>query len=134
MSTGYKLEMDVRDYECDIQGIVNNSVYQNYLEHARHEYLKTVGIDFKEYALKGVNFVVIRIELDYKNPLESGDQFYVTVEMVRESRIKIAFKQNIYRKTDNKLIVEGVVFATALNEKGRPKLPEELISILEKNA
>lgn len=132
MTTPYSLEMDVRDYECDIQGIVNNSVYQNYLEHARHEYLKTVGIDFKEYALKGINFVVIRIEIDYKMPLISGDRFYVTVEMVRESRIKIAFTQKIYRKSDDRLIVEGTVFATALNEKGRPKLPEELVSLLDK--
>lgn len=123
--------MDVRDYECDIQGIVNNSVYQNYLEHARHEYLKSVGIDFKEYALKGINFVVIRIEIDYKVPLESGDSFYVTVEMIRESKIKIAFNQNIYRASDDKLIVSGKVTATALNEKGRPKLPLELIKLLD---
>lgn len=131
MSSLYQLTMDVRDYECDIQGIVNNSVYQNYLEHARHEYLKTIGIDFKEYALKGINFVVVRIEIDYKTPLESGDRFYVTVEMVRESKIKIAFNQNIYRTSDDKLIVQGRVTATALNEKGRPKLPEELIAILD---
>ncbi|NLI24182.1 MAG: acyl-CoA thioesterase, partial [Bacteroidales bacterium] len=30
----FELEMEVRDYECDIQGIVNNAVYMNYLEHA----------------------------------------------------------------------------------------------------
>ena len=29
----FEIEMQVRDYECDIQGIVNNAVYQNYLEH-----------------------------------------------------------------------------------------------------
>lgn len=131
MTTPYSLNMDVRDYECDIQGIVNNSVYQNYLEHARHEFLKTVGIDFKEYAQKGINFVVIRIEIDYKSPLASGDSFYVTVEMIRQSRIKIAFKQKIFRKFDDRLIVDGTVFATALNDKGRPKLPKELANILD---
>ena len=29
----YELEMKVRDYECDLQGIVNNANYQHYLEH-----------------------------------------------------------------------------------------------------
>ena len=32
----FKVDFTVRDYECDLQGIVNNAVYQNYLEHARH--------------------------------------------------------------------------------------------------
>ena len=36
----FRTEMHVRDYELDIQSIVNNSVYQNYLEHARHEYIE----------------------------------------------------------------------------------------------
>ena len=49
MSELYNEEIAVRDYECDIQGIVNNSVYMNYCEHARHEYLKTVGIDFVKF-------------------------------------------------------------------------------------
>ena len=35
----YELKMKVRDYECDLQGIVNNANYQHYLEHTRHEFL-----------------------------------------------------------------------------------------------
>ena len=77
----FEIEMSVRDYECDIQGVVNNSVYQNYLEHARHEYLKSIGIDFKEYADKGINLTVTRAELDYKYPLTSGDKFVVTIKL-----------------------------------------------------
>jgi acyl-CoA thioester hydrolase len=34
----FKLEFEVRDYEYDLSGVVNNAVYQNYLEHARHMY------------------------------------------------------------------------------------------------
>ena len=65
----FTLDFKVRDYECDMQGIVNNSVYQNYLEHARHEYLLAKGIDFAELARQKINLVVLRAELDYKLPL-----------------------------------------------------------------
>lgn len=34
----FELEMQVRDYECDMEGIVNNAIYQHYLEHTRHEF------------------------------------------------------------------------------------------------
>jgi len=126
----FSLEMDVRDYECDIQGIVNNAVYQNYLEHARHEYLKDVGIDFAELARNGINLVVIRAELDYKLPLMSGDKFRVGLNMERESRIKFAFHQDIIRLTDDKLMVKGKIIGTALNPKGRPAIPDELDKLL----
>ena len=35
----FELEMQVRDYECDMEGIVNNAIYQHYLEHTRHEFI-----------------------------------------------------------------------------------------------
>lgn len=130
-SKPYQVEMSVRDYECDIQGIVNNAVYQNYLEHARHEYLKHMGINFTELALQGVNLVVVRIELDYKLPLRSGDEFYVTVNMERESRIKFAFKQSIHRKSDDKLMLNGKIIGTSVGENGRPNIPKILESIFE---
>lgn len=127
----FSMEMDVRDYECDIQGIVNNAVYQNYLEHARHEYLKQVGIDFAELARNGINLVVVRAELDYKLPLMSGDKFKVNLNMERESKIKFAFHQNIIRLADEKIMVKGKIIGTALNPKGRPAIPDELNKLLD---
>ncbi|MCP4188209.1 MAG: acyl-CoA thioesterase, partial [Gammaproteobacteria bacterium] len=44
----HQLEFKVRDYECDMQAVVNNGVYQNYLEHARHDFLHSKGINFAE--------------------------------------------------------------------------------------
>jgi acyl-CoA thioester hydrolase len=126
----FSLDLDVRDYECDMQGIVNNSVYQNYLEHVRHEYLKAVGIDFKTYTLQGINLVVVRAELDYKFPLRSGDSFVVGLNMVRESALKFAFYQDIYRLQDRKLVLKAKITGTALNRRGRPEIPEELASVL----
>lgn len=127
----FSMEMAVRDYECDIQGIVNNSVYQNYLEHVRHEFLKQVGIDFKEYAHKGINLVAVRIELDYKLPLSSGDRFVVGLNLQRESRVRFVYYQDIYRLPDNKLVLKGKIIGTALNRAGRPHMPKEIADILD---
>lgn len=122
----FRIDMEVRDYELDLQGIVNNSVYQNYIEHARHEYIKQLGVDFKEYSQKGINFVVIRAELDYKFPLTSGDKFWIGVRMEMESPIKFAFFEDIYRVSDNKLVLKGKIIGTALNSRGRPDIPDEV--------
>lgn len=119
-------DMAVRDYECDLQGIVNNGVYQNYLEHVRHLYLKSIGIDFAEYTRAGINLVVVRAELDYRLPLTSGDDFRVGLNFVRESRLRFAFLQDIVRLPDEKSVLSARIIGTALNARGRPFLPPEL--------
>ena len=43
----FETEMEVRDYECDIQGIVNNANYLHYTEHTRHLYLTSLGVSFE---------------------------------------------------------------------------------------
>ena len=130
-SYAFSLEMEVRDYECDMQGIVNNSVYQNYLEHARHVYLKTVGIDFREFTERGINLVVVRAELDYKSPLQSGDRFTVGLNMVRESPLRFAFYQDILRLPDMKPAIKAKITGTALNGRGRPEIPPELEALMQ---
>ncbi|MBM3422433.1 MAG: acyl-CoA thioesterase [Chlorobi bacterium] len=132
-SYAYTHEMSVRDYECDMQGIVNNSVYQNYLEHVRHEYLKRVGIDFADYTRRGLNLVVVRAELDYKSPLQSGDRFVVGLNLWRESQLKFAFYQDIYRMPDMKPVVKAKIIGTALNERGRPQIPAGFAAVLMHN-
>ena len=120
----FSVDFKVRDYECDMQGVVNNSVYMNYLEHARHEFLLSKGIDFAELARNKINLVVVRAELDFKLSLVGGDEFFVDVEFVQSSRVRFDFLQKIYRKRDNKLMLAAKVTGTSLNERGRPFLPD----------
>jgi acyl-CoA thioester hydrolase len=130
----FTLEFKVRDYECDMQGIVNNAVYQNYLEHARHEYLLAKGVDFAELARNKINLVVLRAELDYKLPLVSGDEFFIEVTVAQSSRVRFDFLQNIYRKRDNKLMLAAKITGTSLNERGRPFVPEVIEKLFSVNA
>ena len=39
----FETRMEVRDYECDIEGIVNNANYLHYAEHTRHLFLRSLG-------------------------------------------------------------------------------------------
>lgn len=126
----FTLEMSVRDHECDMQGIVNNAVYLNYLEHARHECMKSVGIDFRRSTLMGIHFVVVRAEIDYKSALTSGDSFVVGLSLIRETRLRMVFYQDIHRLPDQKLVVKARITATALNRQGRPEIPKEVEDVI----
>lgn len=121
----FEIELEVRDYECDLQGIVNNSVYQNYLEHCRHKFLHHVGLDFADLHNNGIDAVVIHAELDYKFPLRPADVFIVQLKIGKQGGLRIIFDQHIIRKEDNKVMVKARI-TTVLTKNGRPISPEVL--------
>lgn len=134
MSEVLSLVMWVRDYECDLQGVVNNAVYQHYLEHARHEFLKTQGVDFAACTRAGINLVVVRAELDYRQSLTSGDRFRVETAMRRQGRLRFAFDQRIVLEAQEKTALDAVITGVALNEQGRPFMPEMLTDMFPEAA
>lgn len=113
----FRHEMKVRDYECDIQGVVNNANYQHYLEHARHEFLLSEDISFSKLHNEGVDFMVSKATLEYKNSLRGDDRFYVSIAMKREGA-KLVCLQNIYRLPDEALCVKGRIEIVSV-ENGR---------------
>ena len=71
----FEMEMEVRDYELDSEGIVNNANYLHYLEHTRHGFCVKNGISFADMQAQGVIPVLNRVEIDYRTPLKSDDKF-----------------------------------------------------------
>ena len=102
MKYDFETILQVRDYECDIEGIVNNANYLHYAEHTRHLFLKERGLSFAEMHRKGVDAVVARMNLQYKAPLRCDDEFRSCLSVTKEG-IKYVFHQDIYRLADNKL-------------------------------
>ena len=96
----FEIEMKVRDYECDLQGVVNNSNYQHYMEHARHEFLETTGTSFSALHNQGIDVMVSRIDISYKHSLRGSDRFVVQVAYQREG-IKLVFFEDIYKLPEN---------------------------------
>ena len=104
----FKLTDKVRDYECDLQGVVNNSNYQHYMEHTRHEFLESLGEKFGKMHEKGVDGFVSRVEIQYKTSLKSGDS-YISCLYAYKNGVKLVFEQDIYRASDNALATKGIV-------------------------
>ncbi|WP_300566087.1 acyl-CoA thioesterase [Flavobacterium sp.] len=124
----FSIELGVRDYELDVQGIVNNSVYQNYLEHARHEFLHHHGVDFVEFAQNNIMLMVKTIEMNFKSPLVSRDKFRIEVHAEKEGNLKVVFHQNIIRLSDEKAILSAKVTGVAIKN-GRPVAPDTIPQI-----
>ncbi len=106
--TIFEYEMKVRDYECDVQGHVNNANYQHYFEVTRHEFLEHVGLNFYEMHKKGVDAVVSRVEIRYKVPLIGMDKFKCSIALEKRGVI-YTFHQRIIRLSDNKLCAKAQV-------------------------
>lgn len=104
----YELKMKVRDYECDLQGIVNNANYQHYIEHTRHEFLASTGISFAGLHEQGIDPVVARLNMAFKTPLKSGDEFVSKLYLKKEG-IKYVFYQDIFRLPDMKVVIKSTV-------------------------
>ena len=105
--------MKVRDYECDLQGVVNNANYQHYMEHTRHEFLETLGENFGRLHDQGVDVFVSRVDIKYRQSLRSGDRFRSCMNLVREG-VKLVFLQDLYRLPDGAAVITARVEAVAV--------------------
>ena len=100
--------MEVRDYECDIQGIVNNANYLHYTEHTRHLYLQSLGVSFAKLHEQGIDPVVARMNLQYKVPLQCDDEFLSRLWLEKQG-VRYIFHQDIFRAGDEKLCLKATV-------------------------
>lgn len=104
----YETRMEVRDYECDIEGIVNNANYLHYLEHTRHRFLRQAGLSFAEMHQRGVDAVVARMDLRYKSSLRCDDNL-ISRLWIEKQGIRYVFHQDIFREADEALCLKATV-------------------------
>ena len=109
----FSLEMKVRDYEIDCEGIVNNANYLHYLEHTRHEFCDMAGFSFKDMQKRGIDPVLNRIEVDYKTPLRSGDTM-ISRLWVEMQGVRFIFHQDIFNKATGDVAVKAIVSCVCL--------------------
>lgn len=113
----FSLEIAVRDYELDSEGIVNNATYLHYLEHTRHRFCQWAGMSFAQMQQRGIVPVLSRVEIDYKTPLRSGDVMLSCLRVAMKG-VRFVFEQDIYNKATGDAVVKAKVSCVAL-ENGR---------------
>lgn len=113
MEYKFTTEIEVRDYECDIQGIVNNANYQHYTEHTRHLFLKSRNLTFASLHEQGIDVVVARMELKFKMSFRPDDVIVSCMDFERVG-IKYVFTHHLYRKSDMKLCHQSKVECVCL--------------------
>ena len=126
----FQLEDKVRDYECDLQGVVNNANYQHYMEHTRHEFLESLGENFGAMHEQGIDAFVSRVDIQYKHSLRSGDRYRSCLNLSKKGP-KLIFEQDIYRLSDGALATRGTVESVVV-QNGRLTRGEYFDEVLKK--
>lgn len=127
----FTLEIAVRDYELDSEGIVNNAIYLHYLEHTRHAFVKQEGIPFGSLTSDGLMPVVRRLEIKYCTPLRSGDVMLSRLWIERKGP-RFVFYQDLFRKADEVPVAKAVVTIVCMDKDGRINRGDELAERIAK--
>ncbi len=120
------MDMEVRDYELDCEQIVNNANYLHYMEHTRHKFCSDAGLSFIEMHKRGIDAVVRKIEVEYKNSLRGGDTFLSCIRLERKGA-RFIFHQDIIKST-GEVMAEGIVTVVVLKD-GKLSRGDELAKV-----
>lgn len=107
--------------DTDAGGIVYYANYLKFMERARTEWLRALGVE--QLQLKeehGLIFVVVDIEAHYRKPARYGEQLQVTCAIAETTRVSLTFKQEIFRERANgerqgELLLDGQVRVACLD-------------------
>ena len=109
-------EWNVRVYfeDTDSGGVVYHANYLKFMERARTEWLRSLGLNqIKLKKEDKVMFVVRKIDIQYKIPARFNDELLIQTDCVKTTDYSIMLKQNILR--DNQTITEGNVEIVCIN-------------------
>ncbi len=120
----HRTTLTVRSYECDSYAHVNNAVYLNYLEVARHEMLEALGMDYEAMRSAGFGLVVAQIDIRYRRPAVAGDVLTIMSHATKRLRVGGIIAQRILRSEE--VIAEAEVTWVSIDGRGRAApLPKE---------
>ncbi|MGB0902961.1 tol-pal system-associated acyl-CoA thioesterase [Halocynthiibacter sp.] len=105
--------------DTDLAGLVYYANYLKFIERARSEYVRELGIDQAAMKSDGLVFAVSRVEADYIQPAKYDDFLNVRTEIQRATAARLTLKQQVLRAETR--LFEAIVTIVCLDDQGRPQ-------------
>ena len=102
--------------DTDLAGIVYYANYLKFIERARSEWVRALGVDQVQMKADGVVFAVRRVEVDYLLPAKYDDELVVETTMAEGSGVRLVCKQDVKRGAD--LLFSAIVTIICMNDAG----------------
>ena len=124
--------MNIRVYyeDTDLGGVVYYANYLRFIERARSEWIRDLGIDqIKMRNEEKAIFVVTKLKADYLRPAHFDDMLKVETKIKVVSPVRAYFYQNIFREEE--VIFTAEVCVTCTSTSGKVvRLPEKIKTLM----
>lgn len=122
-ASAHRFALRVYYEDTDLAGIVYYANYLKFIERARTEWVRGLGVDQSRLrAEEGLVFAVRRIEADYLRPARFDDELVVETRQIAATGARIVLEQDILRLGEKVFVAQ--VTLVCLTEDGHPaRLP-----------
>lgn len=128
MSTS-KLEVKIYYEDTDAGGVVYYANYLRYLERARTEWLRENGVIVKELIKRGVHFIVVHTEIEFKSSGVYGDILEVESYIKNLTKITLEFEHKIREKESQRLVVWATTKLACINDDNKIiRIPADIMT------
>jgi thioesterase-3 len=128
----YLTEIKVRGYHADFYGHVNNARYLEFFEEDRWAHLES-SIDLQEWAGKGLIFLVVNINVNYRKAVGVGETVLVSTEMAKIGNKSAVLQQKIILKSTEELAADALITFVITDRTGRAVVLEgDVLKQIEK--
>ena len=131
MAYNFSTSWRVRFDEIDLQGVVHHPQIVTYLEIARVEFWRNLGISYKVMREEGYEFILNKLNVDYIKPLNFDEIINVKVKVEKLARASFVLSYEIYKETAEKAVYAETSLLCSKVGTGKPTaLPPKYLEIL----
>jgi len=120
MTYPFRTSWRVRFDEVDLQGVVHHTNIVAYLEVARVEYWRSLGISYRQMRVDGYEFIINNVNIDYLRPLQFDEVIEVRAGVKSMARASFVIGYQIYKETGELAIVAETGLVCSKVGSGRP--------------